>query len=81
MASSKKIVRKADTSRSSGKDRASAVDKIAIEGRREPALTIAYSPKESHDIKADIVFVGGVDGPSLLADSWLDSKTHVHWPS
>ena len=61
--------RKADTSRSSGKDRASTAGTKAIEGRRVPALTIAYSPKESHDINADIVFVGGVYGDN------------VHWPS
>ena len=81
MASSVKVeaksVRKADTSRSSGQDRTSTARTTAMEARRVPALTVAYSPKESHDIKTDIIFVG----PSPLSDSRLDSKTHVHWPS
>ena len=42
-------------------------------------LTIAYSPKESNDIEADIVFVGLVDGPSPLSDSW--KSYYVDWPS
>ena len=73
--------RTTDTSRSSDKDSASTAGTTAVEDRREPALTIAYSPKESNDIKIDIIFVGGVDGPNPLSDSWFNSQNDVHWPS
>ena len=73
--------RKADTSRSSGKDKASTAGTIAVELKTEPALTIAYTPQKRDDIEADIVLVGGVDGPDPLSDSWFNRQTNVHWPS
>ena len=69
------VPRSTDTSRSEDRDSTSTVGITAVEDGRETDLTVAYSPKESHDIEADIVFVGGVDGPSHLSDSRRDSDS------
>ena len=65
--------RTTNTSRSSGRGKIYTVRTTAVEGRREPALTVAFSPRESHDIEADIEFVDVVDRLERLFDSWHHS--------